>query len=74
VGMGIASLTKQKIPYAALVGLASLSYTPVAVLDALSLMLFGYAPHVLTLLLAGSVTLYAAIACSQKPDMRQPLV
>ena len=66
MGLLIGSLTKQSIPFAALVGLASLSYTPVALLDIALLIGFGYAPHVLTLFLAGTVTLFAAMKCSDE--------
>jgi hypothetical protein len=64
IGLAIGSLVRSPLSFAAAVGLASLSFTPVAVLDALLLTVIGYAAHVLTLLLAGTVTLYAAIKCS----------
>jgi hypothetical protein len=45
----------------------------VALLDIALLIGFGYAPHVLTLFLAGTVTLFAAMKCSHEPTTPAPL-
>ena len=62
LGLVIGSLIRSPLTFSA--ALASLSFTPVALLDAVLLTCFGYAAHTLTLLAAGTVTLYAAIKCS----------
>ena len=65
IGLVIGSIVKSPLSFGAAVGLASLSFTPVALLDAALLTFFGYAAHIITLLVAGSVTLYAGIKCSE---------
>lgn len=65
MGFVIGSLIKSPLSFGAAVGLASLSFTPVALLNVVLLTVFGYSAHTLTLLLAGTVTLYAAIKCSE---------
>ena len=72
IGLLISSFIKSPLSFGAAVGLASLSFTPVALLDAVLLTVFGYAAHAITLLFAGSVTLYAAIKCSE-PQPIKPL-
>jgi hypothetical protein len=67
VGLAIGSLTKTPIRYITAVGLASVSYTPVAVLDTIVFLNLHYSPHLLTLLVAGSVTLFAAMRFSRPP-------
>ena len=64
IGLVIASLVRSPLSFGAAVGLASLSFTPVAILNVLLLTAFGYAAHTITLLVAGTVTLYAAIRSS----------
>ncbi len=67
IGLAIGSLMKTPIRYETAVGLASISYTPVAVLDIILFLNLHYSPHMLTLIVAGSVALFAAIHCSHAP-------
>lgn len=64
-GKIIATLTGNPLDYAAAVRLAAVSYTPLALLDTALFLGCNYAPHRLTLFLAGCVAIYAAIRASQ---------
>lgn len=72
VGLVFGSLTKQKIDYEQSVGLASISYTPIAILDTLLFVAFSSLTHFLTLLAAGSVALFVAMKCSSTPNEPPP--
>lgn len=67
VGLAIGAATRQKITYETSLRFAAVSYTPVALLHALSSAVFDYSPHTLVLIVAGSVALYAALYASEKP-------
>ncbi|MFZ4541991.1 MAG: DUF1189 family protein [Rickettsiales bacterium] len=66
-GLLIGSMTKTKLGYEQAVGLAAVSYTPVAILDTILFAGAGYPAGTLTLFLAGVVALFAAIHCSNPP-------
>lgn len=66
-GIAIAGITKVELSYASAVSLASLSYTPVLLLDTIVFAGFLHSTHVITLFIAGVVTLFAAIKCSNPP-------
>ncbi len=72
IGHTIMHARKSPIPYRSAVAVAAVSYTPVAVLDAILFGGFGYPAQSITLLLAGTVTLYAALKASDglapRPD------
>ncbi|MES2984867.1 MAG: DUF1189 family protein [Pseudomonadota bacterium] len=60
-------LLRSPVNHGTAVGLASVSFTPVALLISLLTMCFGYSPHIITTFAAGLVALTAAIACSREP-------
>ncbi len=62
-GLLIGNIIHSPITYSAALSLAALSFTPVMILDTL-LLAAGYAAHTSMLLMAGMVTNYAAIHCS----------
>ena len=72
VGQLIGKLIRSPISYASALGLATLSYTPVALLDTALMLGFGYSPHLLTLLIAATVALFAAIKCSDESSAPTP--
>ncbi len=65
LGQLIGAILDTKLTYASAFGLAALSYTPIAVLDTVLTLSMVYTPHTVTLLVAGVVTLFAAIACTR---------
>ena len=71
VGLGIASVIRVNLTYAASVSLASLSYTAIALLDTALFTVVRYPTSSTVLLLAGSVALFAAIKASDTPDPSQ---
>lgn len=64
VGIAYAAIRNIELSYASAVALASLSYTPVLLLDTLLFMVDGKSPMALTLFFAGCVTLIFAIHVS----------
>jgi hypothetical protein len=71
VGIAYASLTRRTLSYASAVSLASLSYTPVLLLDTFAF-LFGHGPHSITLFAAGSVLLVIVIRASEGANPPPP--
>lgn len=67
VGIAYASIRNVQLSYASAVGIASLSYTPVLLLDTLLFIARGDSPSTFTLFIAGAVTLIAGITASQPP-------
>ncbi len=64
-GLAYAALMKRTLSYANAVGVASLSYTPVLLLDTLLFIVRGDSPSSLVLYLAGFVTLIVALNVSE---------
>lgn len=71
IGIAYAGIQKVELTYASAVALASLSYTPVLLLDTLLFVVNGKSPMPLTLFIAGSVTLIFAIHVSNPPKPPQ---
>jgi hypothetical protein len=70
-GLVIGSVVKSPINYASAVGLAAVSYTPIAILDTVLFAAFQFPTSRLILFVAGCVALFAAIKCSHTPPPRQ---
>ena len=64
IGTVIGAILKSPMSYGAAVSLAAVSFTPIALLETAVLVIAGYTVHTLTLLVAGSVALAAAIKVS----------
>lgn len=71
VGLAIGSLTKSPITYTAAVGLAAVSYVPIAILDTILFAALHYPTSSVIMFAAGSVALFAAIKCSNTPAPRE---
>lgn len=67
MGLVMGSILKNKVNYAQSVGLASLSYTPIALLDTVLFAFFANAPSNVTLFACGAVLLFFAIRASGAP-------
>lgn len=67
-GLAIGSMLKTKLKYDTAVALASVSYTPIALLDAVLFALMHYPTSKMVLFLAGCVALFVAIKCSDSPN------
>ncbi len=67
VGIAFAGIRKLDLTYASAVSLASLSYTPVLLLDTVLFIARGDSPSTITLFIAGAVTLIAGIVASYPP-------
>ncbi len=70
-GLAIGSIIKSPISYASAVGLAAISYTPIAILDTMLFAGLHYPTSKIVLFGAGCVALFAAIKCSNTPDQPQ---
>ncbi len=71
-GQFIGMVTKNPVTYGQAFALAALSYTPVTVLDTALMIGLGYSPHLFTLLLAGIVGMFAALAFSKEVTTPTP--
>lgn len=65
VGMLIGNILNTPIKYASAVGLAAVSFTPIALLDTILFAGFHYPTRTIVIFAAGVVALFAAIKCSQ---------
>lgn len=70
-GLLIGSLAKSPIKYAPAVGLASVSYMPIAMLDTILFTGLHYPTSTIVLFAGGCVALFAAIKCSHTAPPRQ---
>lgn len=68
VGLAIGSVLKLKVNYAETVSLASLSYTPIALIDTLNFTMLQKPTSTLVLIGAGSFALFFAIKASGAPS------
>jgi len=70
-GLVIGSVSKSPISYASAVGLASVSYAPIAILDTVLFAGLNYPTSKIIMFLAGCVALFMAIKCSSTPPPRE---
>lgn len=70
-GLAMGALMQSPIRYASAVGLAAVSYAPIAILDTILFAVMQYPTSRIIIFAAGCVALFAAIKCSHTPPPRQ---